>query len=1203
MMGILSLLGRVFKSPWFWSFVGVALLCVMVWFLFGAIGIGGVYPFEDPLYRLGAILAIVVIYFFIVFIQMLRSQRANKKMVEELDEAGAAAVSSEEEEMTAQEVATLRERMREAMGLLRKAKFGRGFGRRYLYQLPWYMLIGPPGSGKTTALVKSGLRFVLADKMGTEAVRGVGGTRNCDWWFTDEAVLIDTAGRYTTQDTRSAVDTGAWQAFLDLLRRNRSRQPLNGVFIVIAINEVMSMDEGQRAEHAKIIRNRINELHERLRQRFPIYVLLTKCDLVAGFTEFFDELGGEERQQVWGMTFALDDDRNVEGTASAFSREFDQLIDRLNNRLVDRMHREMDVERRSLVYGFPAQMGSLRDLLQEFLDAVFRPSQFEERPMLRGVYFTSGTQEGTPIDRLMGALASRFGVTRSAMPAFSGGGRSYFLTKMLREVAFPEAYIATARSGRERRRIWIRWIGYATVSVLLIAACVGWYLSYRGNRALVAETEQDIQTYSAALTEVSVNFVDDTDFAKISGLLDTLRSLPAGYDVDVTSPPLEMTFGLYQGEKLHEQASNAYVRGLNKMLAPRLFLHLEDKIRDNLDDQQALYNYLRAYLMIGDLDTMDAGLVTSVMQRDWEALYAGDENAALRTSLAGHLNALLADRTYRFDPDMGLVQRARQGLIDIPLESEAYEAIKGSAPARALATWRVIDHIGPQGDQIMIRRSEGTPLTAGVPGLYTVDGFNRVFLPALDAITQRVSDQYVVLAGDASEAERNAALQRFRDGVTQAYLNDYVEEWDRLLNDVTVRPVTSLDDARAVLNILSGPRLPSGQPSSPLEAFLTGASEQTTLAQPQPAAPAAAPGDPPAADGAAPADGQPADAAGDGGIIGGNTPAAPDAPQPGQYVNDQFAGLHTLVNGADGQPPALAGLMTNFRDLYRGLNAIQVNDGTVPAAFTEALQKVNEAAANLPEPIAGVVAEVMAGAASVSASGASNQLRESYETTVRQVCEQALAGRYPFEPNSENAVSLIAFAQVLGPGGLLDSFFQQSLAEHVDVSKKPWTWKPASVSLNLSNAALQQFERADAIRKVFFAAGATPTVQFALSPDVMSETINRALLTVDGQTIDYSFGPILPTQMIWPGPDGPPGASLAFTPPIEGQPNGVSYAGAWALFRMIDAADVQPGATSDKLAVTFSAGDRSATYEVQAEGVTNPFVMPDLKEFRCPTTL
>ena len=84
-----------------------------------------------------------------------------------------------------------------------------------LASLPWYMFIGPPGAGKTTALVNSGLKFPLADTaVGRSAVRGVGGTRNCDWWFTDEAVLIDTAGRYTTQDSQAAVDSAAWLGFL-----------------------------------------------------------------------------------------------------------------------------------------------------------------------------------------------------------------------------------------------------------------------------------------------------------------------------------------------------------------------------------------------------------------------------------------------------------------------------------------------------------------------------------------------------------------------------------------------------------------------------------------------------------------------------------------------------------------------------------------------------------------------------------------------------------------------------------------------------------------------------------------------------------------------------------------------------------------------------------------------------------------------------
>ena len=98
---------------------------------------------------------------------------------------------------SAEEVAAMRDKLTTALALLKKASGSRG----YLYEQPWYAIIGPPGAGKTTALLNAGLSFPLAAEMGQSAVAGVGGTRMCDWWFTESAVLIDTAGRYTTQDS------------------------------------------------------------------------------------------------------------------------------------------------------------------------------------------------------------------------------------------------------------------------------------------------------------------------------------------------------------------------------------------------------------------------------------------------------------------------------------------------------------------------------------------------------------------------------------------------------------------------------------------------------------------------------------------------------------------------------------------------------------------------------------------------------------------------------------------------------------------------------------------------------------------------------------------------------------------------------------------------------------------------------------------
>ena len=141
--------------------------------------------------------------------------------------------------------------------------------------------------------------------MGQGAVAGVGGTRLCDWWFTENAVLIDTAGRYTTQDSNAAVDRAGWDSFLDLLRRTRPRQPLNGVIVAIALSDIADAPPAERAAHAAAIRRRIKELESRLGIRMPVYALFTKADLIAGFTEFFDDLDRERRNQVWGVTFPL----------------------------------------------------------------------------------------------------------------------------------------------------------------------------------------------------------------------------------------------------------------------------------------------------------------------------------------------------------------------------------------------------------------------------------------------------------------------------------------------------------------------------------------------------------------------------------------------------------------------------------------------------------------------------------------------------------------------------------------------------------------------------------------------------------------------------------------------------------------------------------------------------------------------------------
>lgn len=361
-------------------------------------------------------------------------------ILDRLAAASAGADAATSERVTA-ELESIRARFKQAAEDLDGARFASPDGKgREIEELPWYVMIGAPGSGKTTALINSGLRFPLYAKESTPSVPGVGGTRNCDWWFSDEAVLLDTAGRYTTQDSDRRADAAAWQGFLSLLKTSRPRRPLNGALVTVSVMDLLLWSKAERSRFATHVRMRISEMYAALEARFPVYVLVTKVDMLAGFTEFFGDLDITGRAQVWGTTFALDIDPAL--IAEPYARDFAALEERLGAEMLARLHEERDLQRRAAIYRFPQQFHAMGPLVGEFIAQAFG-TQVNHKPlMLRGVYFTSGTQEGNPIDRVLVALARTFKLERGGSTALGGTGKSFFLNRLLREVVFSEADLA-----------------------------------------------------------------------------------------------------------------------------------------------------------------------------------------------------------------------------------------------------------------------------------------------------------------------------------------------------------------------------------------------------------------------------------------------------------------------------------------------------------------------------------------------------------------------------------------------------------------------------------------------------------------------------------------------------------------------------------------------------------------------------------------
>jgi len=1194
----------VLTARWFVTLIGAIILALVVWFVGPLIAVGDVRPLDSEIIRLIVVLIILVIWGIWNIISLLRAKKSNDQLVNGISQASAAdAEAADLEGRKKDEVGALKEGLEDAMALLKRAKLGKGSNRQYLYQLPWYILIGPPGSGKTTALVNSGLSFPLADKLGKDPVRGVGGTRNCDWWFTDEAVLIDTAGRYTTQDSHQAVDAAAWTGFLKLLKSTRPRQPINGALIAISLNDLATMKEAERQSHARTIKQRIRELHDELGIRFPIYVLFTKLDLAAGFVEFMDDLGKEERQQVWGFTFPLDDGKSPEGPMAGFGEEFELLQERLYQRLLERIHKEPDIDRRSLIFSFPTQMAAVKQVAQEFLDQIFRPTRYEDRPLLRGVYFTSGTQEGTPIDRLMGVMASTFGLDRKRLSAFSGSGRSYFLTRLLREVVFHEAGIVSRNRRVERMRVIIGWASVSLATIVILGMGALWYYSYLGNKQLIADFKTAVASYKqqVAGSGLTLNPVQDARLDLVLPPLQTLRTMPAGYDQSRAGTPWSLRFGLYQGDKLGVDADTAYRRALNGLLLPRLLYRLESQLRANINDPEFVYQALKVYLMLGVQGPLDKDLVKEWMDADWNQQFPGVAMQLTRDQLTAHLDAMLEQPLTEIALDGNLVSDARRTLEQYPISQRAYAMIKQTGDVRDLPPWRVADHVGPQGAQIILLG--GNPdLSQGISGFYTYEGFHNAFLPALAEVAPNMARDGWIMGAQAQIANDDATIQRIMTDVISIYVNDYVDQWTQLLGQIGLVMPKSKQEAAAFANILAGP-------TSPLKNLLSDIARQTKLtAPPQQAAGQGAQVTVPGASDIEKLGQQELQrmlgSKGRGGYLlsqiflkgkgGSGGAGGSDAEKPPeQRVEERFKFLHDFVGGSPAPiDETIQAINAVYLALNNALNQIVPNAGP-DSALNGALQQLRAAAGRAPASVASQLTGMADTITNIEKGAVSGNLNDAYQAAVVPLCSKMIGNRYPMVADSGSDVTLDDFGRLFSAGGVMDSFFNANLAQYVDMSGR--TWK-AQGGLAISPGALEQFRIARLFRDSMFASGNTPSARFEITPLSLDNAATQVLLEFGGQSATYSHGPQVPVQMQWPGP-GPSGARLSFQQP--GAPEAsLTMAGPWALFRLFDQGQIAPG--SDTFTITFFVGGHSAAFLVRPGSAFNPFSLNELHKFRCP---
>jgi type VI secretion system protein ImpL len=926
--------------------------------------------------------------------------------------------------------------------------------------------------------------------------------------------------------------------------------------------------------------------------RLPVYVVLTKCDLVAGFSEYFDNLGEEDRAQVWGMTFPTTDETHI---LRDFDARFIELGDCIEAAVSTRMNDERNIARRCRIYCFPKEFASLRPHIGSFLAEVFRPSRFEMQAMLRGIYCTSGTQEGTPIDRLLGVMARNFGLSTGHLLPFSGKGKTFFIRKVLTEVIFEEEGLVGTNRALERKIATAQSGAYAAMLVALAAAGLLWFGAY-------ARSEAQIGTTKTAAERLNNDLAKLPQYANLEQLLPVLDEARAMADAARDDGILgyAQSFGLSAKASLAPAADQAYDAILTQKLLPALAARIGSRINTSLSTAGAdigeLRNNVRVYLMLGDAAHFDRGTVATAAKKEPALAFPLDTDR--KGAISKHLDHLVALLPKQVVLDQRLIDSARSRLTRVPQVDQVYARLLREGFENPKL--REVDLLRVIGSSSLEAGADAQGVRSlSVPGVFTRDGFFDFVLPRLPLLVREEFGTDWITGGNEID---NTAAQNLSRQVAQRYIRDYIAAWQTALGRIGVVKFTDLQHAQVVLQGLAGPQSPLDQLIDTVRqnVDLPPPGHESNLVSTTPAVPQA-PG---------------------AGLLQAATVSASntalkaalgDMPWPGQTISDPFLPLLKLTAGGAGQLPPINKVHDLLSNLYGTMSNIASAPQPNAAAFQLASQRSKDPNTDVfgsmradavlrPEPVRTIMQGLSRTSWALLLEMTHQQIDTVWKRDVVPVCEASIYNRYPVYQDGNQDIALADFGQFFRPGGVIDDFFTANLAPFI--IDRGGTYVPVTIdgsNLPLLSTSLGAFYRAKQVRDAFFSGRETaPGVKFSLRPAYLSPSLFRATLLFDGHEIVYRHEPPRSYDLHWPNQNDSSTVSVTFAT-VEGKETKVEQTGPWALFRFIDSS---VRGNSDHYVLSVKGPDDArVTYDLRAASVNNPFGLGAIRSFRCPDHL
>lgn len=934
------------------------------------------------------------------------------------------------------------------------------------YVLPWFLLIGPPGSGKTSLLLSAGMTFNALPSQRRRDQNLLRPTAACDWRITDNAVLIDTAGRYHTESPSHKEDHDEWLGLMGALRNYRRQRLLDGIVIAVSAAGLLAAGEAEIEQQAAILRARLDEVIKHNGSQLPVYLVFTHADGLPGFTDFFRSLNATERNQVWGATIPLAKARTAH---EQFDQEFDYLLESLMQRRLLRLSAAAAPAEQLNVFDFPLRIRDARNRFGRFTNALFRPNPFSELPLLRGFYFTSGAAVSGS-SQTEGQEAESEGVRVT--------GQGMFVSDLFQQVLPGDrniaAHFAQSQAGPGRMRKVM--IAAAAIGALCLLLLIGMLVSFVNNRSLVSEAESAGQAVlrhiEATRNADAAAPVTEDELRDLNSLRQTITQLDEN-DQSWLAPVLTR-FGLYSGGRISPRLHEIYFDFVSQRFLHPAVTKLEqylttttpaeaksDAATTDEGELDQYYNKLKAYLMLESQERVQQDELQKQLADYWPEPGQKENLAFYAAEVSLHADTNL--RVPRFQAQGSLVRSARDKLVSYPASSRIYNQLLSRISQR-LRKNNEAELI----DLRKITEGQGTELfevshPQPVPGAFTKEAYYRYVLgDSLPSLVEEArKEDYVTNQTGA----QNIDLKVIRD----RYFRDYATHWKVFLESITLskKQIETREKAEEALERLSAP-------NSPIVFLMDRVSYQTNLAEPPVT----------------------------GGLIGwlkgffaSRTPLADN-----QAVKTTFGPVHTFIN-AKGETGAVAqylraleGLRAKLREVDGNWDKVAEKQRTKDLGLKASEDAVRAALGTMKDTPAGVLMLQPVTAVREAI------FRGNYEELARR-WEQL----YPLARNLENAFPFAETATDVPVQDLSDFFnpgngkFQEFLnlaKDYFNPQGEQWQLKPTAQG-KFSDRFVKYLNDARRLQSALF-----PNGQLKVDCNLTLESGPDVELSVDGKTIN-----------------------------------------------------------------------------------------------------